>query len=56
MIISKPPNKVYDEQWERIYGRRPSNPDTSCNENADECNTGINSISELPEITTTGTE
>ena len=56
MIISKPPNKVYDEQWERIYGRKPTDQTISRDETAKECDTGAESLSQLPEITTTGAE
>lgn len=56
MIISKPPNRVYDEQWERIYGRKPTDSNVSSNEDADKLNKGFEHIGELPEITTTGAE
>ena len=56
MIISKPPNKVYDEQWERIYGRNHANADADSNEDADHLDKGAKQLGELPEATANGTE
>lgn len=50
MIISKPPNKVYDEQFERIYGRKPENKGTDGDEAADEINQGADTGSQQPNI------